>query len=51
MALVSIPTFTSGIGARTMIKGQPGVSDALIQRHEGSAMLSFWFIEVLGGMS
>jgi hypothetical protein len=51
MALVSIPTFASGIGARTMIKGQPGVSDALIQRHEGSAMLSFWFMEVLGGVS
>jgi uncharacterized membrane protein len=51
MALLSIPTFTSGVGAKMMIKGQQGVSDALLDRHEGSAMLSFWFIEVLGGMS
>src|SRR5438874_4542595 len=51
MALLSIPTFTSGVGARVMIKGDPTVSDVLIQRHEGAAMLSFWIIEVLGALS
>ena len=40
MALLSIPTFTSGIGAKMTIKGQQGVSDAMLDRHEGSAMLS-----------
>ncbi len=51
MALLAIPTFTSGIGARVMIKDDPGVSDILIQRHEGAAMLSFWFMEALGAVS
>ncbi len=33
-----------------MIKG-PGVSDVLIARHQGSAMLSFWFMEATGVFS
>ena len=51
MALLAIPTFASGIGARVMIKDNPGISDILIQRHEGAAMLSFWFMEALGAVS
>src|SRR5580765_8246705 len=51
MALIAIPTFTSGVGARSMIKADPGVSDAMIQRHEGAAMLSFWFMELTGAFS
>ena len=50
VALITIPTFLSGYGAMLMIKG-PGVSDALVQRHQGSAMLSFWFMEVTGAFS
>jgi len=50
IALVSIPTFLSGFGAQLMIKG-PGVSDALIQRHEGSALLSLWFMEATGALA
>src|SRR6202158_5444695 len=50
VALITIPTFLSGYGAMMMIKG-PGVSDVLVQRHQGSAMLSFWFMEVTGVFS
>ena len=50
IALLTIPTFLSGFGAQQMIKG-PGVSDALIRRHEGSALLSLWFMEVTGGLA
>ena len=50
VALITIPTFLSGYGAMLMIKG-PGVSDVLVQRHQGSAMLSFWFMEVTGAFS
>ena len=50
VALVTIPTFLSGFGAQQMIKG-PGVSDALISRHEGSALLSLWFMELTGAIA
>ena len=50
VALLTIPAFLSGFGAQQMIKG-PGVSDALIRRHEGSALLSLWFMEVTGGLA
>jgi len=49
-ALLAIPAFLTGYGAQIMIKG-PNMSDALIARHQGSAMLSFWFMEALGGLS
>ena len=50
VALVTIPAFLSGFGAQQMIKG-PGVSDALISRHEGSALLSLWFMELTGAFA
>jgi len=50
VALLTIPAFLSGYGAMLMIKG-PGVSDVLVQRHQGSAMLSFWFMEATGAFS
>jgi uncharacterized membrane protein len=50
IALLSIPTFLSGYGAQLMIKG-PGISDALIQRHQSSALLSLWFTEATGALA
>lgn len=50
VALLTIPAFLSGFGAEQMIKG-PGVSDALISRHEGSALLSLWFMELTGALA
>lgn len=50
IGLITIPTFLSGFGAQEMIKG-PGVSDALIRRHESSALLSMWFIVITGALA
>src|SRR5260370_11599464 len=49
IALISIPTFLSGFGAQLMIKG-PGVSDALIQRHQGALLLALWFMVATGAL-
>lgn len=51
VALLAIPTFFSGVGAQGAIKGQPGVSDALIDRHEGAAMLALLFMELTGAFA
>jgi uncharacterized membrane protein len=50
VALMSIPAFLSGYGAQLMVKG-PSVSDALIQRHQGAALLSLWFMEATGALA
>ena len=51
VALATIPAFLSGFGAQQMIKDAPGMSDALIRRHESSALLSMWFMEVTGALA
>jgi uncharacterized membrane protein len=51
MALLAIPTFLSGYGAQSMIQNAPGVSKDLIARHEGSAMLSIWFMFLTGALA
>jgi uncharacterized membrane protein len=51
IALISIPAFLSGFGAQQMMNNGPGVSDALIRRHESSALLSIWFMEVTGTLA
>jgi hypothetical protein len=48
VALLTIPTFVSGVGADRTIAQEPGVSDALVRRHEGAAMLGLWFVEATG---
>jgi uncharacterized membrane protein len=51
MALVTLLTFFSGTGAQSAIKKMPGVSEALIQRHQGASMLALLFMEVTGALS
>jgi uncharacterized membrane protein len=51
ISLVAIPTFFSGVGAQGAIKNDPGVSEALIERHEGAAMLAFFFMEITGALA
>jgi len=51
MALLAIPTFFSGPGAEGAIKKLPGVSEALIERHHGAAMLALLFMEITGALS
>src|SRR5258705_6239788 len=45
MALLTIPTFVSGVGAEASIRSEPGVSATLVRRHEGAAMFGLWFVE------
>jgi uncharacterized membrane protein len=51
IALVSIPTFFSGVGAQGAIKGEPGVSDVLIDTHEGAAILALFLMEITGAFA
>jgi len=51
IALLSLPTFFSGVGAQAAIQERPDVSADLINRHEGSAILSLIFMEITGGLS
>jgi uncharacterized membrane protein len=51
MALVALPTFFSGVGAQGALKNVPGVSEAVIDRHEGSAMLALLFMEITGALA
>ena len=51
VALIAIPTFASGKGAQLMLQKTPGISDAFVQRHEGGAMLSLWFLEATGAFA
>jgi uncharacterized membrane protein len=51
MALVAILTFFSGVGAQGAIRKTPGVSEDLIERHQGAAMLALLFMEITGALS
>src|SRR5206468_2943433 len=51
MALLTIPAFMTGAAAHEKIVDDPGVSNALIQRHEGAAELAIWFMEITGALA
>jgi hypothetical protein len=51
MALVTLPTFFSGTGAQGAIKKVPELSEALVERHQGAAMLALLFMEITGALS
>jgi Family of unknown function (DUF6644) len=51
IALISIPTYMSGNGAEDAIKSLPGVSKALINAHEGAALIGIGFMEVTGAFA
>ena len=59
IALITLPTYMSGNAAQEMIcKGQtkgpctdPGISKALIEKHEGAALLAFLFMEFTGAFA
>ena len=51
MALLTIPAFMTGVGAQEKMVQDPGISNALIQRHEGAAELAIWFMEITGVLS
>jgi uncharacterized membrane protein len=49
VALVTIPTFVSGVAADRTIANDAGISEALVKRHKGAAMLGLWFVIATGG--
>src|ERR1700716_2721567 len=51
MALLALPTFFSGTGAQGAIRKTPGVSEAVIERHQGAAMLALLFMEITGALA
>src|SRR5262245_28379874 len=51
IALLALPAFFSGIGAQGAITKDPVISSALIERHEGAAILALLFMEITGGLA
>ncbi|HUK42785.1 MAG TPA: hypothetical protein VLX11_17135 [Candidatus Acidoferrales bacterium] len=51
IALLSIPTYMSGNAAQQAIKGLPGISNTLMVKHQNAALLAYFFMEILGGVS
>lgn len=47
-ALVTVPVYLTGEPAEEMVERIPGVSDALIERHEDAALFSLIAVEVAG---
>jgi uncharacterized membrane protein len=48
IALFAIPAYMSGTGAQQAIQETPDISMALIERHQGAALLAFIFMEITG---
>lgn len=48
IALMTVPVYLTGEGAENVVKNLPGVTEALIGRHEEIAGLSLVLIETLG---
>ena len=48
IALVSLPTYMTGYSAQKAIKDRPGVSAALIQRHQSAALVALILMEATG---
>ena len=48
VALLTIPTYMSGVAAQATIEGLPDVSTAAIAAHQDAALLAFLFMEITG---
>lgn len=48
LALIAMPTYMSGNAAEEIIRGNEGVSKALIEAHQSLALLAFIVLEFLG---
>jgi uncharacterized membrane protein len=51
MALCAIPTYISGAGARDTIQDSPDISKAMLDTHQGAALLAFILMELTGAAS
>lgn len=50
-AVVALPVFFTGEPAEEAVKALPAVSEALIERHEESAVVALAAVEILGALS
>jgi uncharacterized membrane protein len=48
VALITIPTYTTGNAAQTAIQASEGVSQKLMEMHEGAALFAMMLIELTG---
>ncbi len=51
IALLAIPAYLSGNAADEVLRASPGVSEDLIQNHQGAALLAFVFMEITGAFA
>lgn len=51
MALIAIPVFLTGEPAEESVEKLPGVIKSIIEEHEESAELAFWFMMASGAIS
>jgi hypothetical protein len=51
IALVTIPTYLSGRAAEDLVEDLPGVSENLIENHEGAATIALAATSILGGLA
>jgi uncharacterized membrane protein len=51
MALITLPTFFSGIGAQRAVRKDSGVLTAVIDRHEGAAILAMFLMLITGALA
>jgi NADH:ubiquinone oxidoreductase subunit 4 (subunit M) len=50
-ALLTIPVYLTGDGAAQIVTNLPGVSTAIIQRHDQAATITMVAIQILGALS
>jgi uncharacterized membrane protein len=51
IALITLPAFFSGIGAQRVVRKDPLVSTAVIDRHEGAAILAMFLMLITGALA
>jgi uncharacterized membrane protein len=51
IALITLPAFFSGIGAQRAVRKEPGISTAVIDRHEGAAILALFLMLITGALA
>lgn len=51
IALVMIPTYLAGEAAEDIVEDLPGVSESLIENHEGAATIALVATSILGALS
>src|SRR5688572_25915241 len=51
IALITIPTYLSGLSAQQQIQERPGVSNVMIEAHEDAAIFSFILMQLTGAFA